>query len=711
MANNLLKYSNISYEEIVQQIIEKMVADPRFDNVRESDIGLMINEIFGGVSEFLLHYLERRTEESWLDTSKLRGSGIVNARSLGYSVQRAIPAQCKLSITLKGNLANIVTAVGNVIQIPQYSPFSYRGYNYILKNTVSLLITQEIYNSIQADGSNFSYTFTTDSSGEDIKLIEGTLKNQIIDGSLNVLCGQKFQTYRISDATFSNCYGDNDFDVPVTRVWVGSEKSDENEYQIDCRSLINNKTIQAITNGDVLNMCVIRSAIDEGIELLFGDASFASLGAEISTTVAGTGAQTTYDNIYIQYLSTIGAKGNKAGFIGESLIYNGTASSILINNLSNIDSSYFTFSFLSNPIGGADMESLDSIKINAPSIYYSLERLVTAKDYVNYLRTLTSPIQIKNALAWGEQEEILKQGLTYDPKMFNVALFSCIGSLYQTDTSPYDVISTSAISDVVLDDNYDPDSIPMQSYFNIYVSQNQLGQLSAYQTSAVSQNILDVIEDLNSRSEITVNNVYVSPIIQEFSLSGTVYVNPLFDRSSIQTEIYNSIYDYLNINADFNTPIYLSNLVELIEKVNGVKYTDVEFIPEYPSGTFFTAGTIEPYTSAWNISLDPEIIKGSIAATVINDSTLLTEREFFKAVKQYIDESGLFSEEFLRSSDFLSILGLLRKDYLANIRTNLINPSGDIGERVLVNNKYLYGYSLGTEIPRVTCKLNFEYKN
>jgi len=867
--NNLLKYNDISYNGIVSQIIQTMKNDSRFVNIRESDVGVMINEIFGGVAEFLMHYMERRTEESWLDTSKLRGSGIVNARSLGYSVQRPIPSSANISITLSTDILNMIQNSNTILQIPQYTQFSYSNFNYILKNTVSLLITDDILNSGEP------YTFTTDEFGKDITLIEGLKKTQTINGSTNPLCGQKFQSYRISDPTFSNCYGENDFDNPMTRVWVCTDPNEQNsttEFQIDSRSLINIKTIQALAQNQTINMCVIRSAIDEGVELLFGDANFASLGAKVNNDIVAGGAQTSYDNIYVQYLSTIGSKGNQTGLIGELVNFNGANSSILLNNNTTVDSSLLTFNFITNPSGGADMESLDSIKINAPAIYYSLDRVVTAQDYQNYLKTLTTPIVIKNALAWGEQEEINNQNLPFDPKMFNIALFTCLGSLYQTDNSPYS--PKDDLSQVVLDADYDINSVPMQSYLNIYVAQDQIGQLKTYQTSSgnwnifgtplastfyndvlssnptstimtvkicytsdnnpdlsasyifnldwsditlpidmnsitsmintsigtitdqrggnnllnsnygnsaftglnfyytsanntfnlssdpnsvcyvkslvdvngglinnmhlsgsptktlfningsISQNILDVVNSLNQRSEITVNNIYVSPIIQDFSLSGTIYINPLFDVGTVKNSITNSIYKFLDDQSDFNTPIYLSNIIKLIQSVNGVKYSDVNFVPDYPinpltsatGGNFYYDDFVNGLLAGWvNInwpsSLSLSGLPFLLNSTMAGNYGILTERDFFNVIKKYLETQKLIGNPFLKSNNFLRIIGALHKDYTRFIRQSLINTNGDIGQSVFTNNKYLYGYSIGTEIPRVSCDLKFQYKN
>src|SRR5690606_11429536 len=167
-------------------------------------------------------------------------------------------------------------------------------------------------------------------------------------------------------------------------------------------------------------ICLIRTSTDEGIEILFGDNKYVAKGLTNSS-----------QNVYVKYLSTLGAKANKNGVIGKTPVISESITLRGIDITNNI-----SFQLLSNISLGSDIESNDSIRINAPSIYYTLDRLVSKTDYITFLKSLKTPIPIKNAIAWGEQEEI-KLGQLYDnrirsaiKKLFNVVLFSSVGSMY-----------------------------------------------------------------------------------------------------------------------------------------------------------------------------------------------------------------------------------------------------------------------------------------
>ena len=857
MATNFLNYAKISYDEIVSQINDKLKADDRFANFRESSIAQMMVEIFSATVELMTHHIERRAEETFFDTAQLRSSVISLSRQLGYSIQRPIPAQASIQITVKGDISSNLGDNGSALQIPLQSIFSYTDLNFFNDSTITINITEDLINEMAQQGDSFSHTFTVDYISNKLNIVEGTITDFTIDGVSNVLVGQKFQQYKIEDTTFSNIYGADDFNNKVTRVWVGTNK--DTEYAIDKRSLINWQLTSNVLTSGAQNTCLVRTSNTEGIDILFGDGGFAQIGAK-----------TQADNITIQYLSTKGSKGNRAGIIGEKLTFNGT---VLTPNGTDVTNN-LTFNFLSNPVGGADMESINSIRMNAPAIYYTLDRLVTAKDYSNFLKTLSSPITIKNAIAWGEQEEInFQKPIDAINKMFNIVLFTCLGSMYQTDVSPFfPKEQGTGIEDVVLDANFNEDDITIRSYFNVYVRQDIVDQLKDYASSGVynsilgvetaylvnlseidalsadfgptatlnfiygsdtydssivisssvdidltntgsdvysdvasaltniasritaqlqttidtrgligtngninlpalpnvvcyynndgihntlnisgtlvdpcfikeftgdfapvigltsnrsdklittfsepiAQNIITVIDDLQKRSEVTVNDIYVSPIIQKFLLSGTVYVNQLYDLSVIKNQVNDAIYSFLDTGADFNTPIYISNIVQIIENIKGVNYSEVSFSSDFTKYTGTNGscyGDMTNILNAWGVKGVTDILNENI-----DNVFKLTEREFYRQVKItydfLINSGGDNSISFANSFDFIKTISALHKDYVYYIREQLINTTGDIGQSQLDVDGItpIHNYTLGSEIARVKSVLTFQYK-
>ena len=135
MAQNQLKYTGLTFDEIQRQITDLLYGDTRFDRFRESSIAQTLIEIFTGTTDILNYYLNRRAEETFFDTAQLKSSVISLSRMFGYVMNRAEPAHAYLTLTINGNIED------NQIQIPYYSKFSYGGNNFVLLNTLTYKLT------------------------------------------------------------------------------------------------------------------------------------------------------------------------------------------------------------------------------------------------------------------------------------------------------------------------------------------------------------------------------------------------------------------------------------------------------------------------------------------------------------------------------------------------------------------------------------------
>lgn len=845
---NFLKYTNLTYEEILTGIKNKIENDSRFENFKESSIAQLTYEIFAAVGDLCNYNIERRAEENYFDTCKLRSSAILLAKQLGYVINRPIPAEAKIKMKITGDLTSKNIQTGDILQVPIYTDFTYDSNNYLLKDTISYTFTSADIHSISADAADYEKEITIGDGGSYFYIIQGERKQKIIEGETNDQIGQNFQIYEIDDEEFSNKYGNEDYDIPITTIGVGRTSATAVDYSIDRRSLINLESIENFIQGDEKKVCVIRTSVNETIEVLFGDAQYAAIGA----TVSANGPITNYDNIYVTYLATKGSKANKTGIINESLNTNETILAGSADITSNIE-----FLFYSNLIGGADIEDIDSIKLNAPSIYYSLDRVVTKRDYIAYLKSLTSPIIIKNAIVWGEQDEM--RNSTNEPirKLFNVVLFSCLGSLYNLIGSTYSVkTENNNLETAVLDLDYQEDELKNENYFNVYVKQNVVEQLETYNTSGtyyvlygnddlnldltdfktnydtqtltvnytsnnylsgtiftlstttdaisisavtdlsgianelqtklrliidergssvinsnynnyafsaitcnydsindrfiisgspndpcyissilpnltatnyaftnaigfynktsnkatsiindddlISDKITSVIDKLDLRSQITIKNIYISPIIQNFDLKGTVYVNQLADKTDVLTNIKNAIYTWLDKNADFDLPIYLSNITEIIEEFPNVVYCNIEFSASNVSYTAFNSSSniiLDKALYADETTLKTEVNK---YYNILSADNSLTERTFFGYTKDLYDSltnSNNNHTPFRDTEDFTILISDIHKIFLNRIKNNMIDSNGNI-----------INYSMPNEIAKVNITLISTYK-
>lgn len=797
------KYTNITVDKILSEIRDKLNDDDRFTNFRESAIAQMLLEIFAGSTDITNYYLQRRAEECFLDTAQLKSSVISKSRELGYDISRKIPAKAKIKLVIEGNIAEKIGSYspGLKIQIPYYTKFSADSNDFVLNNTLTVKISEELFNKMSNDEDDFSEEFITDSFGNSIDITQGEIKEKIISGKTNTQVNAPFQMYKIEDEDFSNLYGDNDyFFNKVTKVYVGDIKNKETEYTIDRKSLINWEAMTGASQ-EQQKLCFIRTAIDETVELMFGD------GKDISK-----GPTSTEDNIYIQYLSTNGAEANKVGVINNDVDISGN----VFTNTGIDVSEFVSFKLNSNILGGGDFETIESIKNNAPKIFYSLDRLVSKQDFLSYLKSLTAPINVKNAIAWGEQEEAERFGQFSMKKMFNVVLFCIIGSLYKKENDLWNPIMDEDFSEIFLDDNYNLHGFNTQGYVNIFLSDEPVRQLRRYviqdkfknieggvvnpsediniidideenkvikfkygtdikdnasnieddgeivvsgskgsldsfatqintqlkdfkdlranktdnenydedafigrffdednpssndpdivqvvdnklrfsfnekenyghqKTPAyikeiysnelteklglagkkespmvkndygfISGRITDLVKDLDTRSQVSVKSVYVSPILHRFDLVGDIYIKSLFDRDQTKNEIKNSLYEWFDLNADFNTPIFISNIINLIEDHPAVLNANVRLVPtDITSGIIkdISTGLVNPneyFENRTRVFAEVGMVPRN---TLIPDISIL--RIIAEHLGVYLNKSTFDKEEWYRTFNY-----------------------------------------------------------
>lgn len=588
-------YANMTFPEIVSQISDRLKNDPRFANFSESAIAQTILEIFAGVGDLTNYYIERRAEETYLDTARLQSSIIALTKSIGYVPSRPIPAIANVKILLKGPLPSGLVAGMTIEFFRDDVNLSFNGFNFIFKKTYVYTITQ---NDIDTGVANTNFLKTIEYSVNDrnsveinasgnipvsaatpIQAIQGQRQIFVLTGdSADAKPGQKFQSYNISDAIFSNLYGEEDFsydyetdtfelDVGLTKVGIGSTSADAlsgtNLYEIARRSIITSRTVLDTTQtGVVSNVCLIESNPDQTIKLSFGDGNFSTIGLK-----------STSDNIFVQYVQTKGSQANQIGVLDQKM---STSNSFYANG--NIDvTSNIEFRLNSNITQGADFESIQSMKQNAPGIFASLDRLTTKQDYLSFLRSVTSPIVVKNALAWGEQEEAAIRGTMAVKELFNIIIYCVVGSLYDfSSPTEYGVrqIATSGVpAPVTLFDDYS-----FGAGYDYYdLNSDALNAIGTQEALPSDDSVTILNTKLNRKGQMTTRAFSLRPIIQYFNLGGRVYVNKLYPLDATRKKINNALYKYFDVNADFNVEIYKSSIAAIIESYPEVNFCDINF--------------------------------------------------------------------------------------------------------------------------------------
>jgi hypothetical protein len=246
---------------------------------------------------------------------------------------------------------------------------------------------------------------------------------------------------------------------------------------------------------------------------------------------------------------------------------------------------------------------------------------------------------------------------------------------------------------------------------------------------------------------MTVKNIYVSPIIQEFSLQGTIFVNSMADATRLTTDIKNGIYSYLNTNADFNVPVRLSNLIEIIEKNQGILYSNVQLVPTEISGRALLGVEGDDVTIAvkedssitqWLDTFAPPFPTGyydlsaaiATAITIVwtsygisTDLDTCKSKDMSYSFKHQMTESWFWKSfvndiynalndpiyyEFAGSIYFDQLIMKIKNTFAYPVRYNMMVTTNSDNSRTKIED--ISHYTLRTELPKITFEAGVMYK-
>lgn len=162
-----LRIAELDYDQILQNLITFMKADPTFSDYDFSGSGLnLIARVLAYVTFYNNYYLSTAVNESFLDTAQLRSSVVSHARMLGY------PAHGTLGATYDANVTVVMSSnTAATVTVPKNTRFELQSNtSYTFYNTTDLALTQNIANTYLYDTSNATlvegqpatYAFTVD---------------------------------------------------------------------------------------------------------------------------------------------------------------------------------------------------------------------------------------------------------------------------------------------------------------------------------------------------------------------------------------------------------------------------------------------------------------------------------------------------------------------------------------------------------------------
>lgn len=348
----VIKSSDLDFNDIKTRLKDYLKNKPEFNDYDFEASGvsnildvLAYNTHLNGlIANFAIN-------ESFLSSAQLRSSVVSHAEVLGYTPRSVTSSRTVVNLSLDN------VALGDrspSITIPSYSRFTTN----VNENSYTFYTT-EPYIAVNNNG---VYDFIGPSGDNNITLVEGSLKTK---------------TFYVGEVTDSQIYviPDATCDTSTFEVFVydtSSSTSYTEFYNVD--------TVPRVT----VNSTVYRvNEVPNGYyELTFSDGN--ALGR----------APAPGNKIVIRYLSSVGAEANGATSFEPvaAITLNGTSYDLTVTTVSE-------------SAGGAEKESIDSIKLNAPIAFASQQRLVTAEDYEALILSKYSSY-IDDVIAWGGNDNV-----------------------------------------------------------------------------------------------------------------------------------------------------------------------------------------------------------------------------------------------------------------------------------------------------------------
>lgn len=635
MATNISrKYTNISYDDIRDNLLTIFKAKGgKLADFSTSSYGRMMIELFSGVADLMAYYGESSFNNAFLETAYNTPAIYAGARMLGYSIRRPVPAKAAFAIQTKK------TGVYGKIKIfiPMGTQFS---------------IGSSILTAVSDSEWEYDRNNDPDETGL-LKLISGTCvcAEGYFKETVFVSNGTQNQTFYLADGGFSDYFGENDPNYAEDHKFE-SRKNTFTSVTTDA-SLVDNFDSTDAINGNIYWRISRRGFIDPALENKVNDIEAFVEGENSTTNYTvlletandgsvqvrfGDGLKSAipYGEVKVHYFYTNGERGNLINVVGTKI--NPYKSNIHIRNEyeneSDIKLDDLSFALTSDVRGGLDIESIDSIKNNAPSIYATLDRLVNKLSYQIFLSRYAD---IKYATAFGE--DILNTKLpdgTLDIKYMNQVRFTAIKDLYRLKEDKYyptapdeyflsgfkvnglmyiwqydnqkmpdktcaykfrDAMETAVnnIAEVLY--NNDPshsvdyykqmmvNAVPRgQSFQDVitlpYVDTVFGAKLTPYDFVEVGSEIDSIMRALNRRGMITVGagyHMYVYPVVHNYNIKLDLILYRGNNFSDIKEKLKYNVYKYLKDNTDFKTGIYRSRIASLIHAFPEVAGVNVTF--------------------------------------------------------------------------------------------------------------------------------------
>lgn len=429
------------------------------------------------LGKLIFYYIEDSINELNINTAQRPNSIRGLARIAGHNSTRPVAASGTLRLTYSGAKIDMY---GNTAVIPNFTTIKCKTNGL----TYTLVLDQEAV-SLDLTGNN----------SIDVNIMQGGIEAQAYTGT-----GDDLQSYTTTPKKNFN------IDNFYVRVYVNNEEWKKYESLYD---------IPYETNG-----CIVKTGIDTGIDVYFGNGYFGKkppLGSVIR----------------VEYLTTSGNAGNiivdaSPSFTFIDSGYDIAGSEIDLNNALNITT-------VIPPSFGTDAEPIFLTKLLAPKTSRAYV-LANTNNYVYFLQ-----------------------------KFNFFSVIDAFNTLYDNDLTDDNIVYLFLIPDV------NKRKKTSDNYFTIPL---ELFKLTAYEKTK----IYELIEK-SGQKIMTVVNKIVDPLISKYVMFVNITAYEGYNKNVIRQQITQKCSEYF-LNNRRRDRIPKSDLIAVIESIEGVDSVNVYFVSE-----------------------------------------------------------------------------------------------------------------------------------
>ena len=515
--SNKLTITDLEFDQIKTSLKAHLSAQTAFQDYDFEGSGMsVLIDILAYNTHYTGYYANMLGNEMFLDSSSLRDSAVSHAKHLNV-----IPTSVKTP-TAKLNFTFTPTGTPTSLTIAKDTKFT---------SSINGVSYKFVTNTTTSIPRSTAGTYTT--TGVEIK--EGKIVN-------------KSYTVNSSDTTQRFIIPNANVDTTTLAVTVQNSSSDSTVFTYTDGNAVDVTTIKGTDK-----VFLLQEIENQKYEITFGDGA---VGKQLSDA----------NIIFIEYIITSGTTANKA------------SSFTAVGTVAGLSSANYTLTTNTNATGGADIQTIDSLKFLAPKLYQAQKRATTKDDYQAIL--LEQRPDIESITVYGGEDA--------DPVQYGKVFIGVkpIGS---------NVFSNTAKEDI-------KNSILKKS------------------------NVVTVIPEI------------VDPVFYHLLIDTTINYDPvtnLTNETTLKTNINTSIQNYFQTNLEkFDQKFRYSKLSQDIDNTNDSIRNNKTIIKYQQRITPATLDTPVTYTLYFNNSLDTaSVVSTSFVATDGNTYSLVDVCGIIKAAK------------------------------------------------------------------------------